>query len=375
MNRDRAAWILLSLCVMGVPAAARAQGCGPANAIDPLLLPQQTWVKPLGEDFVLQRTTSTTVCYTVMKTVNQQIEVERDGQKRFETITKAIPVTMCKPVIQTQEHRLALRDVKFWDMAGAEVEPAQVRERLGAGGAALFATRKIPAYYLAVFKPDTLLIEVSPQALMPQPVILPVPRPAPPSPVSSAPVPNAPVANAPVANAPVAAPAPAPANPPVAAPGITISAEAKPMHGPQPSVQLATLAGDKLGLRTHLRVRSSETSYVEKLTDQGQKQRVPFSIETESIQDVERFYPTRVIQVATAAGQEVAATELPKLLSQTRCVLVSSDGQPISEEWLKLVRPTALLITPPAMPAPMMAPPVAAPAPAASPASVAPPPG
>jgi hypothetical protein len=277
---------------------------------------------------------------------------------------------MCKLVFETQEQRLALRDLKFWDMAGAKVDSALARERLAAGGAALFATRKIPAYYLAVFKPDTLLIEASPHALLPQPMIMPVPVPAP------QPMPAPPAANPPVAvPAPAVAPMPVAPNPPVAASGSGVSTEGKSERRPQPTVQLATITGDKLGLRTHLRVRTSETSYLEKLNEQGQKQRMPFSLETESIQDVERFYPLSVIQVTTAAGKEVAAAELPKLLSQTRCVLVSSDGQPIDKEWLQLVRPTALLVTLPALPAPAMPSPVTAPvpfapyAPAGTPAS------
>ena len=134
-----------------------------------------------------------------------------------------------------------------------------------------------------------------------------------------------------------------------------------------PRVSLAKGGKDTLALRVYLKDIGSET-VLQTVDLGGVKKEVPASVETESIIDVEKRFPWKVVKVYRTDGQEVAASEFPKLFAASRGVLVSADGQKVDPSQLKIVKPDTLIVVhpipvPPAAPMAVSAP-VAFPAPA-----------
>jgi hypothetical protein len=327
MNWTRIA--ALTVLLLALATTSRGQ-YGHGVFVDPSAFPQQGRAKLEGDLVEIESANYKQVYYAEKQPVTEEITVEVDGKQEARTVTKEVEVTVCKLVSELRKETFPTESVQFWNTAGEEVDLEKGRERLKAGETVLYAFRKVPSYYLSVFKPETLVLQVTPQPAM----IVPEPAPADPAP---APEPK----EVPPAEAP--APAADEATPPIPA-------------GPQPTVRLATFAEDKVGLRTYVKNVSETTAMVEKINAEGRKELVPFSMETETIQDVEIRYPLLALKITTAAGKAVAEADLPKLLAKPRCVLVSVDGQPVSPEWLKIVRPEALIVVPPPMSAPMVAP-------------------
>ena len=146
---------------------------------------------------------------------------------------------------------------------------------------------------------------------------------------------------------------------------------------------MARSADAKLGLRSFTKQVSTESAMRE-ITVKGKKQSAPFSIEVESIVDIERKYPLDAVKVRRADKKPVSEADLAKLLAADRCVLVSTDGQEVDARFLKIVKPDALIVVapiplPPAPairamppPAPSVSPPVRV-TPAPAPVPMAPP--
>ncbi|MFN0021773.1 MAG: hypothetical protein ACKVP0_26295 [Pirellulaceae bacterium] len=330
--------------------------CDSGMFVDSLAFPQQGMAKVNGQFVEIEHAISRSVCYIEKHPVTESYTVEVDGKQETRTATKYVEVTKCKQVTVMEKMAFTMELIQVWDTEGAKVDAAKARKRLEAGETVLFANRKVPSYYLSVFKPETLVLQFTPyQVAMPAPGAVPEPPPAP------VPVPRI----VPPAAAPVPAPAaPAPRPVPADAPSAEAPAVA-PAVGPSPTVKLAALTKSGIGLRTYVKNVSTNTAMMEKVDGEGKKEMIPYSIETESIQDIELRYPLAALKIMTAEGKEVAEADLPKLLEKPRCVLVSADGQAVSKEWLKIVRPEALIVVPP--PA---APPLAISAPAPAPAPV-----
>jgi hypothetical protein len=129
---------------------------------------------------------------------------------------------------------------------------------------------------------------------------------------------------------------------------------------------MARMVDDKIGLRRYVKEVTTQTG-MRTIEHDGVKKLAPFSIEVESISDIERKYPQSVVKIQRADGKALADGERAKLLASERCVLVSGDGQQIDERFLKIVKPDALIvIIPPVAPPP---PPMLAPTPISAPLS------
>jgi hypothetical protein len=126
---------------------------------------------------------------------------------------------------------------------------------------------------------------------------------------------------------------------------------------------MARIVDDKIGLRRYVKDVTTQTG-MRTIEQDGVKKLAPFSIEVESISDIERKYPQSAVKIQRADGRALVEGEQAKLLAADRCVLVSGDGLEVDERYLKIVKPeTLIVIVPPAAPpAPMLPPaPIAAP--------------
>jgi len=371
-------WVTLTLVLLLVlPAAARA-GHGHGAYVDPNAFGQQTQASINDEGVVTLRRTDTFPVYETQYRTEERVRiVEADGEKREETYTIKVPVIHSKPVHSTFESRVPADKISAFSMAGKPVDADRLKQALKEETTVLVANRKVPGYYLGVYKSDTLLLVVEPQYLWHGHVrgyAMPAPQGGeegevvpPPPPPDAAP---APIVDAPRRVAPPPAPAPIAAAPPAKAPAAP--ADALPHRAPPgmaPRVSLAKITGPTLGLRSYLKDVSSQT-VMRKVDVKGVTKEVAVAVETESITDVETRYPQDAVKIVRADGKPLQAGELARLLSSERCVLMSGDGKDVDPSYLKIIRPEALIIVAP-IPEPPMPPIFEGPAPVPG---VAPPP-
>ena len=358
---------MLRLCL---PVAFTALLLGSTTAygggayVDPAALGQQAHAKVTGEELIITRTQSQMVCEMVFRTEQRTRTVDIDGDKRDESYTVSVPVTITNCVPTTQQHKLAVDRAQVFDMHGKRVAAEKIAEALAEERTILLAARKVPGYYLSIYKPDTLLVVVAPQGLFqPSPPVA-APQPGPrvdPQPAAPVPV------EVPQPEPPRMLPAPAastrPASPAPAAPGVLVAAA--PIAAAlavEPQVSIARILQDKLTLRQYVKNVTSGRAYREIEAD-GVKKVAPFSIEVESITDVERKYPQGVLKIYRADKKPLADDEIAKLKETERCVLVSSDGKEVDADYLKIVKPDTLIVVAPV--APSLPPPAPIPSPTA----------
>jgi hypothetical protein len=348
----------------------------PANGgepyIDPSALGQQAQAKAADGQIVISRVQTKMVYEIQTRTEKRTRVVEVDGEKREEEIAVEVPVTICKPVQTTMQRTIPIETAQAFDMQGQRVEANQLTDALAEGKTVLLATRKVPRYYLTIYRPDTLLLVMpahewqgAPLAGVPMlPALTPVEGVKPEAP-RILPAPTAPTPSAPP-EAPRTLPAPVVSAPPA-------EARALPAPAIEPQVSMARIVEDKIGLRRYVKDVSTQTA-MRTIEQDGIKKLAPFSIEVESITDVERKYPQAVVKIQRADGKALDDGQQAKLLASDRCVLVSGDGQAIDDKYLKIVKPEALVvIVPPSAPpsppvkvapVPIPAPPPPAPIPA-----------
>jgi hypothetical protein len=353
---------LLTLSVAVPLAHGGRPSCG--AFIDPGALGQQAQATLSDGQVVIQRTMAYMVCETAYKTETRtRTRVDEGGKTVQEAYEVQVPYTICKTVWNKMQFKVAQENVAAFDMQARPVAAEKLAEALKGDTTVLLANRNVAKYYLAVYKPETLLLVVEPQHMIFD---------APPPPPGAAPAPPAEAAAPAASDASLfivafqpPAPVPAPAAP---------VAEAQANLGMEPQVSMAKLANGKLTLRSYM--KDTWTDSATRFVDvKGVKKEVAFEIEQESVVDVERRYPQDAVKIYRADGKPVAAAELTKLLTSDRCVLVSTDGQDVSANYLKIVKPDALIVVAPVpapqavVCAPATAPvPVPAPRPAPAPA-------
>jgi hypothetical protein len=407
MSRMFASLVMAALFVC--PAAHRVV-CAAGPYLDPGAFGQQVEAQVADGELTIIRTVTSISYETVTKTKTRTRVVEVDGEKREESITVEVPVTVPRMEARELKQKLPLAGVQAFDMQGKRVDGDQLGEALKEPRTVLLASRKVPRYYLTIYKPDTLLLVATPQAVFAAPAahgaaplaapIEATPRLDPPKALAAPVVPARPEAapklDDPKPDAPPKAdgpqtlppptvpapakpdaprplPAPAAVAPPVlSAPALsgTVALAGSSLQEPLPSI--ARIVDDKLGLRRYVKDVSSETGMREVEQD-GVKKLAPFSVEVESITDVERKYPQSVLKIYRADGKPLADDELAKLKDTERCVLVSSDGKDVDARYLKIVKPETLIVVPPSPPMPFIAPtPIGTPLPLKLPVPAAP---
>jgi hypothetical protein len=357
-------FLAVAACLFGAAAnqAAAAHGCG--AFVDPAALGQQAEAVIQGDQIVISRTASFMVCEARVKTETRTKTVTNDdGTTREVAYSVEVPYTICKPVWNSVQFRQPLETTEVYDMQGAQLKGDKLAAALKELRTIVFANRKVPKYYLSIYKPDTLLVVQNFAAY------------ASVAPVAGF-VPPPPPGDVPPAPAPAPVPAPAPAPRPTPAPPIEVPDDAPQVaqRGMEPLVSLAKSAGGKLSLRSYVKNVDSQTAYRE-LEEEGVTRKAPVEIKTESIVDVERTIPQAAVKVYRADKKPLAAADLAKALESDRCVLVSTDGHDVTADYLKIVKPeTLIIVTPiPAPPMPMVVPAAPAPLPAA-PGAAPPPP-
>jgi len=294
-------------------------------------------------------------------------EVELDGKKKtvVESVTKRYTVLTMD--CYCSERLLPLRSFKATDMSGKPIAPDKLAAALKQETTVLLATRDIAPFYLSVYKPETILLVskelMAPIVCMPPPPGAPVEAPVARGPVVEvprpAPAPGPAPAPAPI-EAPRPVPAPAPFEAPVleAGPGPNLnSTDGQGMAG-MPSVVLAHKNGATIGLRSYLKDVSFKT-VIAKVEVDGVMKDLHIQICTESVSDIESKYPAAALKITRADKKPITVAEIEQLLAKVQPVLLSADGKGIDAQFLKIVRPEALLVI---APMPEMAPPVAAPA-------------
>lgn len=386
--------VFLSFAVAALlawPAAGRlVYGGGPP--IDPGALGQQVQAKAVDGQIVITRSQMRMVYETQTRTETRTRTVEVDGEKREETVTAEVPVTIAKTVPTETQQKVPLKTAQAYDMQGKRIEEDQLADALKEERTILLATRKVPRYYLTVYKPDTVLLVIAPQDLygsppsippaplapgvvppkidaprtLPAPTI-PAPGEAPPKPDAApkpaaprtlpAPALPAPGEAPPKLDAPRTLPAPTVPAPPGDAPAreapgaVVLKEGASLATAPslEPQVSMARIVDDKLGLRRYVKDLSSETAMRE-VEAKGVKKLQAVQIEVETIFDVERKYPQDLLKIYRTDKKPLADDELEKLKENERCVLVSSDGKEVDARYLKIVKPEALIVIAPVTP-------------------------
>ena len=408
--------VFLSLVVAALlawPAASRVVYGG--SPIDPSSLGQQVQAKADDGQILISRSQLQMVYETEVRVETRARLIEVDGEKKEETFTVEVPIMVPRALTVLMQQKVSLESAEAYDMQGKRVDEDQLADALKEERTILLATRKVPRYYLTVYKPDTLLLVIAPQDLYgpPHPIppapllpagVVPVKPDAPPTLPTLIPAPGeAP----PKADPPPAAPAPPAAPKPTAprtlpAPGTPLPGEVPPaLPAParrvpaaaavlgkegapvaaaphlEPQVSMARIVDDKLGLRRYIKDLSSETALREEEVD-GVKKQVPVSIEVETITDVERKYPQNLVKIYRADKKPLAEDEIARLKDSERCVLVSSDGKEVDPKYLKIVKPEALIVVAPMtpnqspLPPAVGAPPIPVPAPAPLPVPLPP---
>jgi hypothetical protein len=374
--------VFLSLVVaalLAFPAASGVVYGGPP--IDPSALGQQVQAKAADGQIVITRSQAQMVYETEFRTETRTRVIEVDGEKREETVAVEVPVTVPRVITSLMQQKVALESAEAYDMQGKRVAADQFGDALKEERTILLATRKVPRYYLTVYKPDTLLLVIAPQVLYGSPVpsgpallpvgpgvappkidaprTLPAPAPVPgdppkveapralpaptaPAPGEAAPKPDAP----PKPTAPRTLPAPTVPAPAGDAPAAAVLPALAAAASSEPLVSMARIVDDKLGLRRYVKDISSETALREEDVD-GVKKLVPVSIEVETITDVERKYLQNLVKIYRADKKPLAEDEIARLKDSERCVLVSSDGKEVDPKYLKIVKPEALIVVAP----------------------------
>lgn len=345
MRRTSLSAAAVLLWVAGFPGAAQSG----EPYIDPNSLGVQAHAKATDGRIVVSRTQTTTVCETQYRTETRSKLVEVDGEKREVRSEVTVPVTVCKPVTSTIEHTISVDTAQAFDMQGRRIEAPRLADALAEGTTILLAGRKVPRYYLTIYKPDTVLLVVEPQNTV--------------APLPPAGVPIVPPAAA-SAPAPAAPPKPAAVLPMPATVATVAPAAAAPFGVPnfEPQVRMARIVDDRLGLRSYVKDVSQETASGEQDVD-GVKKLVTIQVEVESITDVERKYPLGLIKFSRVDKKALTDDETAKLKESERCVLVSADGKEIDARWLKIVKPDVLIIVAPLTQSPLQVAPAALPPP------------
>lgn len=401
-------FIPLTIAVLLICSAATGvlQAGGPY--LDPSAFGQQVEAQASDGELTISRSVTRAILEIETRTETRVRIVDVDGEKREETVTVDVPVTVSRPETSEVQQKLPSESVQAFDMQGRRVADDQLAAALKEQRTVLLASRKVPRYYLTIYKPDTLLLVAMPQVgfagpaavggapLLPSTTITPtldppkvLPAPAvplkpevapnldspkpdsPPKPDAPPTLPAPTVPAVPKPDAPRPLPSPAAVAPPPLTPVAALGAV--PLGGSsiqEPLPSIARIVDDKLGLRRYVKDVSSETAMREVEQD-GVKRLAPFSVEVESITDVERKYPQNALKIYRADKKPLADDELAKLKDTERCVLVSSDGKDVEGRYLKIVKPDTLIVVPPPPPMPFMAP---ASPPAPSPAKIPMPP-
>lgn len=313
-------WTTLALTLLLTTSAWAQYGHKYGAYVDPSAFGQQTQATIDDNGIVtLRRTDVFRVYKEICQPETRTRIVKVDGVERTEQYTVEVPTVYSKKVSNNFQSRVSIDKIEAFDMAGKPIVADRLKQALQEETTVLLANRKVASYYLSVYKPETLLLVIEPQNLYQA-----VPDAPPPVP----------------ADAPAPAPAPAPVATPVPA------APPTPLPGMAPRVSVAKSANDTLVLRTFLKDIATQTAYRE-VRQESVTKKVPFSIETISISNVETKYPRTAVRVYRADGKPVTAEEIAKLLSSERGVLLSTDGENIDPTYLKIVQPQALIIVVP----------------------------
>lgn len=345
-------------------------GFSPAHGaplVEPGALGQQAQATfKAGGELIIKRSITRLIWETKNATETRTRVVEVDGGKREVAYSVQVPIMICKPVTNQLQYNVAAERVQAFDMQGKPVSARELAKALKEETTVLLATRKVPKYYLGIYRADTLQLVVDPMMLayastgQGYGVPTPGPMPQPTAPVaprvegSLLPVP-APVV---VEQSPVSRRAPVAPQPSRAAAPSSPTAASPELKGMEPQVSMARSADSKIGLRTYVKQVNSETSARDIVTE-GKKKRVDVAVEVISIVDVERKYPLDAVTIRRADKKPLAGADLAKLLATDRCVLVSTDGEEVDARFLKIIKPDALIVVVPL--ATPIAPPVAAP--------------
>lgn len=320
----------------------------------------------------IRRTVSHFACETVMKEELTTKTVEENGVARQITEKRQIPAIVCVPKVHTETRGVPAAKIQAFDMTGQPIATDKLAATLKEGTMALLAVRRVPSFYLSVYKPDTILLVVKAndfystnlEGIAPPPGFAPPGLPAPPIPAPIAPLPPppapgpvAPLPPPPVPLAPPALPLPPPPvpklNPAPAAKPETDIAFLQPEADaadfpvtPGPFATIATIADGKLSLRDYLKEPSQESATYS-ITVDGKSVSAACQIEIESITDVERKYPLAAVKIGRANGAELAPAEAAQALAKARCVLKSTTGRKVDSAYLAIVRPETLIVSVP----------------------------
>lgn len=341
----RTAIALIAVLWLATPAWAQ-HGDSSCGYTSPSAFGQQTQASMDEDGFVsLRRSDLVYVCELQTRQERRTRLVTVDGVQKEEAFTVDVQMCVMKPIANSFQSRVALDKIQAYDMSAKRITEERLAEALEKETTVLLADRKVPAYYLAVYKPDTLLLVVKPQDLYGSPVgyapsveggeVTPPPADG-----------DAPMVVAPMAPVRVPAPAPRP----------------EILPGAAPRVAMAQSKDGKVSLRSYLKDVTKQTVQGE-TRENGVTKKVQFEVETESVNDTEVKYPERAVRLQRADGKPVDANDAGKLLATYRNVLVSTDGKDVNPAYLKIVRPDALIIIAP-IPSPTLPGGVVAPAPA-----------
>jgi hypothetical protein len=336
--------------------------------------------KPVYETVMKQYTVK--VPYTEARTVEENGVTKQITVTVYKDETRTAAVTVCKHVCVAVCMPVDLKTTRGFEVDGRRIPIGDLTRRMTEGAIVVVSAtdEMIPDYYASIYKPGTVILALPKTGMMMPPTMIPMPAPqfAPPANPVEAPRPpaarlEAPFAVQPVAFQPPAAPAPASATPvEERAPGPW---DLLPKT-PAPRIVFATRSGaDQIKIRqfaeapvwTEVTVFMSDESTAPGVMKKAEQLTRQSATVTLALNDV-RFSSSDTKDIVAGRVKE-------KLGANEQTVLLSADGRPVDEFWLKNIKPSVLVLRgislPPVSTAPAP-PPMAYPAPMPAPAAPAP---
>jgi hypothetical protein len=327
--------------------------------------------------------------YLEYQTVTEQFDEIVDGKPQTRTVEKKVPVTK-EMIVKVQKFVCEMRVRKVnedsaaaYDAAGRPIAWADLAPRLAKPTLVVVTSsgRALPPAMAAVFKPDTIVLGLPPEAPQPEfgapmliepregpinqtaPTILPV---APPEPAPRAPVPapakrvpqprpasgvfKPAVFQAPADDIPSVEDFPA-ADEPAVEPAPAGDAPSLPTSSP-PSLQLATLA-ESGGVNLKTVTSFENTSYITmmKTDDKGEPTNETQSVPVTQLYEtsVTTTYPMDLVMAVTVDGRKVPPSILTRYLKSERAVVVAAEGPDVDKFWLQNMKPTTVVMSVPAV--------------------------
>jgi hypothetical protein len=295
---------------------------------------------------------------TQTRTITQFVDVQEefteevDGAvvKKVRTVkkpvTKEIPVTVTKTVLESKVRKASLDRVQAFETDGRAIPLKKLKERLVEDTLVVVSAsdKMIPDYYAGLFKPGTIILAFEPESF-----VQPMPPIAPPAEGIEAPPPQ-PAANlaAPafrlVAQTQVAEEDAVELRVPESAPGPVFPKGAAPIF----------IFASRDGAEHYKLRQTSENSYDTtgyKIKRQGTgRQMVPIKLR----QTVRHYEISTIhgkdLQFFTGEGSLLPVERVKERLSREATVLYAGDSEPIDPFWLQNLKSSTLVLVGPQLP-------------------------